>query len=82
MAMVDLDKKLQTTGSKSKILLQVHDELILEVYKDELDNTKELVKEAMELGQPLDVPLVVDFEVGSTWMQNDEEDGSMENEEI
>ena len=82
MAMVDLDKKLQTTGSKSKILLQVHDELILEVYKDELDNTKELVKEAMELGQPLDVPLVVDFEVGSTWMQNNEEDGSMENEEI
>ena len=63
-------------------MLQVHDELILEVYKNELETVKKLVKEAMELGQPLDVPLVVDFEIGSTWMQNDEEDGSMENEEI
>ena len=82
MAMVDLNKKLKNTGSKSQILLQVHDELILEVYKNELEETKQLVKEAMELGQPLDVPLVVDFEVGKTWMQNDNEDESVENEEI
>lgn len=82
MAMVELDKKLTNAKLKSQILLQVHDELILEVYKNELETVKKLVKESMELGQPLDVPLVVDFEIGSTWMQNDEEDGSMENEEI
>lgn len=82
MAMIDLDNRIRKENLKSQILLQVHDELILEVYKNELETVKKLVREAMELGQPLSVPLVVDFEIGATWMQNDEEDGSIENEEI
>ncbi len=82
MAMIELDNRIEKENLKSQILLQVHDELILEVYKNELETVKKLVREAMELGQPLSVPLVVDFEIGATWMQNDEEDGSIENEEI
>ena len=69
MAMIELDKKLKANGLKSKMIMQVHDELILETYKDELDVVKKLVKEAMELNQPLNVPLVVDFACGATWME-------------
>ena len=72
MAMVNLDKTLKEGKFKSNIILQVHDELILEVYKDELDEIKKLVIKEMELGQPLSVPLVVDCETGSSWMENDE----------
>ena len=71
-AMIELYKKLQDGKFKSKMIMQVHDELILQVYKNELEEIKQVVKEAMELEQPLLVPLVVDIEVGSTWM--DEED--------
>lgn len=67
-AMVDLAKKM--VGMKSKLIMQVHDELILEVYKDELETVKEMVRTAMELGQPLDVPLVVDISVGETWQDS------------
>ncbi len=67
MAMVDLHKKLAAAGVKAKMILQVHDELVLEVPKNELDEVKKLAIEAMELGQPLKVPLVVDLSVGKTW---------------
>lgn len=69
MAMIELDKKLKANNLKSKMIMQVHDELILETYKDELDIVKKLVKESMELNQPLNVPLVVDFACGSSWME-------------
>ena len=69
LAMIDLFKKLKENNLKSKMIMQVHDELILETYKDELDNVCELVKTAMELEQPLKVPLVVDFAYGSSWME-------------
>ncbi len=69
LAMIDLSKKLKENNLKSKMIMQVHDELILETYKDELDNVCELVKTAMELEQPLKVPLVVDFAYGSSWME-------------
>ena len=68
IAMVDLVNKL--VGLKSKLIMQVHDELILEVYKDELNIVKNLVKSSMELGQPLDVPLIVDVSVGETWQES------------
>jgi DNA polymerase-1 len=47
----------------------VHDELVLEVPKDELDETKQLVTTCMELDQPLKVPLVVDIACGPSWME-------------
>lgn len=71
LAMIDLDKKLNAKNMKSKMIMQVHDELILETYKDELDEIKTLVQEAMELNQPLKVPLVVDIAYGSSWMEEE-----------
>lgn len=72
LAMIDLDKKLESNNLKSKMIMQVHDELIIETYKDELEKVKELTKEAMELNQPLLVPLVVDMEWGSSWLEEEE----------
>lgn len=69
MAMVDLARKLDELNLKSKLIIQVHDELVMEVYKDELDVVKKIVKEAMELNQPLSVPLVIDISVGETWQE-------------
>ena len=69
MAMIDVYKKLVENKFNSKLIMQVHDELILQTYKDELDAVQKLVKEAMELSQPLKVPLVVDCAYGSSWME-------------
>ncbi len=69
LAMIDFDKKLKDANLKSKLIIQVHDELVVEVYKDELDLVKQLVVESMELGQPLAVPLVVDINVGESWQE-------------
>ena len=56
-------------GFKSKIILQVHDELVLEVPKAELEEVKTLVVKSMELDQPLKVPLVVDVACGESWLE-------------
>lgn len=69
MAMIDLDKKLKENNLKSKMIMQVHDELVLEVEKSEFDLVKKLTVEAMELNQPLLVPLVVDVNFGSSWIE-------------
>lgn len=69
IAMIDFAKKLKENNLKSKMIMQVHDELVVEVLKSELDEVKTLVKEAMELNQPLSVPLVVDINVGETWKE-------------
>lgn len=69
LAMIDLDKKLEEHNLKSKMIMQVHDELILETYKDELEQVMILTKDAMEMKQPLKVPLVVDMEYGSSWYE-------------
>ena len=69
IAMIDFAKRLKEHKLKSKMIMQVHDELVVEVLKSELDEVKTLVKEAMELNQPLSVPLVVDINVGETWKE-------------
>ena len=51
------------------MIIQVHDELVVEVLKSELEVVERLVKEAMELNQPLSVPLVVDISVGESWKE-------------
>lgn len=70
MAMIELDKKLKENNLKSKMIMQVHDELILEVEPSELEIAKKLTVEAMELGQPLLVPLLVDVSCGKSWIEN------------
>ncbi|MFC7321118.1 DNA polymerase I [Halobacillus campisalis] len=66
-AMIDLDERLTKEGLKARMLLQVHDELILEAPQDEIEKLKDIVSEVMEQTVELDVPLEVDYSYGSTW---------------
>lgn len=66
-AMIDLDFALADQGLSARIILQVHDELILEAPKSEIEKLKQLVPEIMENAVKLDVPLKVDYAYGSTW---------------
>ncbi len=66
-AMIDLQEELKTKNFKSKVLLQVHDELILEVPNEELDAIIKLVPEVMENTVKLNVPLKVDYSYGASW---------------
>lgn len=74
LAMIEVYKQLNERKLKSKLIIQVHDELVLEVAKDELEEVKEIVKTAMEQGQPLLVPLKIDMESGSSWMEMSNEE--------
>ena len=68
-AMVELYEELNKRKLKSKILLQVHDELVLNVKNDELDEVKVLVKDIMENTFKLQVPLKVEIETGTNWYE-------------
>ena len=67
LAMINVDKALVKAGVKSRILLQVHDELVLEVAKGELEQVKEIVIREMTGASKLDVPLEVNVGVGRSW---------------
>ncbi|HEY9679071.1 MAG TPA: DNA polymerase I [Drouetiella sp.] len=67
LAMIRLDKELSERNMKTKLILQVHDELVLEVPEDELDLATEVVLNAMQMDQPLQLPLQVDINVGKNW---------------
>lgn len=68
-AMIEVDKQITVKGLKSKMIMQVHDELVFELPKEELEDLKQLVVSAMELSQPLKVPLVVDVNYGESWKE-------------
>ena len=68
-AMVEIYNEFNTRNLKTKMLLQVHDELIFNVPKEELEEVKGIVKEIMENTYPLAVPLKVDMEVGDNWSE-------------
>lgn len=67
LAMVEFDKRVQHTSYKAKLLLQVHDELIFEVPKSEVEEFSLFVEDIMEHALDLDVPLKVDSNYGATW---------------
>jgi len=69
LAMVNVYKSLISHKLKSRIILQVHDELILNVYKDETEQVKKIVKQEMEHVLDLKVPLLVDINEGDTWYE-------------
>jgi DNA polymerase-1 len=69
LAMVNVYHKLKEEGLRSTLILQVHDELILNVYRDELDLVEHLVKEQMEHVIKLSVPLEVEISIGETWYE-------------
>lgn len=68
-AMIEVDKQISAKGLKAKMIMQVHDELVFELPKEELEELKQLVVTAMELSQPLKVPLVVDVNYGESWKE-------------
>lgn len=67
LAMIKIDEKLTNENFKSKLVLQIHDELIFKVYEDEKEKVYNLVKECMENVVPLDVKLEVDGSIARTW---------------
>ena len=67
LAMIQVYDKLKNQGLKSKIILQVHDELLVDTCKDELEDVKNILKETMENIVNLDVKLTVNVEAGKTW---------------
>ncbi len=69
VAMIELDREMAKRKLKSKLLLQVHDELIFEVPQDELDEMKKLVPQIMSTSLKLSVPLKVDIKMGKNWGQ-------------
>jgi DNA polymerase-1 len=68
LAMIRLLKEMQRNSLDAKLILQVHDELVLEVPKSQLEPTREAVMNAMLMDQPLKVPLRVDIGIASNWM--------------
>jgi DNA polymerase-1 len=67
IAMIRLDERLRSEGFRARPLLQVHDELLLEVPRDEVDRLVPILRETMEGALPLDVPLTVDIKIGDDW---------------
>lgn len=69
IAMIEIDRKMKEQGVKSKMILQVHDELIFDVYNDELDLMKDLIEDGMVHAMELKVPLTVELTTGKTWYE-------------
>ncbi|HFI0293013.1 TPA: DNA polymerase I [Streptococcus suis] len=69
VAMINLDKAIEEAGLSTRMLLQVHDEIVLEVPRVELETVKALVKETMESAIALSVPLIADENGGQTWYE-------------
>ncbi len=67
VAMVQVYKALKDRGLKSRLILQVHDELLIEAHIDEIEEVKILMKDIMENSIKLDIPLKVDLELGDNW---------------
>ena len=69
IAMIECYKNLKTNSLKSKMIMQVHDEIVVEAKKLEIDTVQAVVRKSMELEQPLSVPLIVDMNIGETWKE-------------
>jgi len=69
IAMIDIHDELQSLGCKTRMILQVHDELLFEIHEDELEELSELIKTNMECAFELDVPLKVDMGVANNWLE-------------
>ena len=68
IAMVKVAEALESGGFKTRMLLQVHDELVFDLHRDEADTVIPLVEKCMREALPLKVPVVVDTGTGDTWL--------------
>lgn len=69
IAMIRIHEELEKEKLHSKMILQVHDELVFDVLKEEMDIVMPLVKQAMENAYPLSIPLIVDAGAGENWLE-------------
>ncbi len=69
LAMIAAYRSLQAAGVKSRILLQVHDELVLEVVETEVEQVSEILRASMEHIVELSVPLRIDINIGRNWAE-------------
>jgi DNA polymerase-1 len=69
IAMINIQKELKTQNFKSKLLLQVHDELVFDAHKEELEIIKKLIKNKMEHAVKLTVPLTVEMDSAANWLE-------------
>jgi DNA polymerase-1 len=68
IAMIKIHNELEKRKAKTKMVLQVHDELLFDAHKDEVEELRPVIKKLMENAIPLDVPIVVDTGVGKNWL--------------
>ncbi|WP_374959852.1 DNA polymerase, partial [Gilvibacter sp.] len=69
IAMIEIYKELEAGDYRTKMLLQVHDELVFDVYKPELEQVSAMIRSKMESAYKLAVPLVVDMGLGQNWLE-------------
>ena len=69
IAMIDVNEELKKRGMKSRLILQVHDELLIEAEKSEVEEVKEILKDKMEHATELLVPLIADMHTGKNWYE-------------
>ncbi|MGB5287156.1 MAG: DNA polymerase I, partial [Ignavibacteriaceae bacterium] len=68
LAMINIFNELNKRKTKTKMVLQVHDELLFDAHKDEVDELRPVIKKLMEKALPLDIPILVDTGVGDNWL--------------
>lgn len=69
IAMINIHRQMKQRGMKSKMILQVHDELVFDTLKSELDELRQLVVDCMQKALPLSIPVVVDVNTGDNWLE-------------
>ena len=69
LAMVEMHRKMRATGLRSRMILQVHDEIVIDLYRPEQEAVAKIVVGAMERAAQLSVPLTVDYGVGENWLE-------------
>ena len=69
IAMIGVNRRLKEQNLKSRLVLQVHDELLIESYRPELPEVEKILREEMEQAASLDVPLEIDMHTGENWYE-------------
>ena len=69
IAMIRVHDRLREEGLKSRLILQVHDELLIEAYEEEAERVEQILQEEMQQAAELDVPLEIDMHRGRNWYE-------------
>ena len=69
LAMVEMHRRMRAAGLRSRMILQVHDEIVIDLYRPEQEHVAKIVVESMEQAARLSVPLTVDYGVGENWLE-------------